>query len=127
MYIDNQAVIKALLGAKPSSGQHLITVIRLEANATLSRLAIKWISSHSEVKGNEAADKLTKAAAQGQSSRMVDLPHILRTPLLASASATKQSYHAKLNKLWVAHLEKTDFFRSTLISHLKDSTKSCLC
>ena len=101
MYIDNQAVIKSLLGAKPTSGQHLINAIRLAANAIPSRLAIKWISSHSEVKGNEAADKLAKAAAQGRSSRTVDLPHILRTPLPASASATKQNYHAKLNKLWI--------------------------
>jgi ribonuclease HI len=100
LYIDNQAIILALLGSKPTSGQHLINSLMLAANDLPCNLSIRWISSHSEVKGNEAADKLAKAAAQGRSSRMVDLPHLLRSPLPVSASAAKQHFHAKLNSLW---------------------------
>ena len=78
----------------------MITAVRHAAATTPCNLSIRWISSHSEVKGNEAADKLVKAAAQGCSSRSTDLPHILRSPLPTSALATKQNYHAKLNRLW---------------------------
>ena len=34
LYVDNQAVIKALSSTKALSGQHLITAIRQAANAT---------------------------------------------------------------------------------------------
>ena len=100
LYIDNQAVIMALTGQRPSAGQHLIKALRTAANRLPANLNIAWISSHSEVKGNEAADKLAKAAAQGRSSRMTDLPHILRSPLPVSASAVKQDFVSKLKVLW---------------------------
>ena len=38
---------------------------------------------------------------QGRSSRREDLPHLLRTPLPISISATKQEFQAKLNRRWV--------------------------
>jgi ribonuclease HI len=100
LYIDNQAVIKALNGSRTTAGQHLINHLRLTANDLPCNLTVRWISSHSEVKGNEAADKLAKAAAQGRSSRAVDLPHLLRSPLPASASAIKQEFLAKLTRTW---------------------------
>ena len=90
----------ALRGAKPTSGQHLINTVMSLANQSPCRLSIVWISSHSEVKGNEAADRLAKAAALGRSSRAVDLPHLFRSPLPISASATKQEFSARLNRLW---------------------------
>jgi hypothetical protein len=85
---------------RPSAGQHLVHSLRLAANDLPCNLKIRWISSHSKVKGNEAADRLAKAAAQGRSSRIADLPHLLRSPLPVSASAIKQEYSAKLNGLW---------------------------
>jgi ribonuclease HI/endonuclease/exonuclease/phosphatase family metal-dependent hydrolase len=100
LYIDNQAIVMALRGAKPASGQYLINTVILTANALPCKLSIDWISSHSEVKGNEAADKIAKAAAQGRSSRAIDLPHLFRSPLPISASATKQGFSARLNRLW---------------------------
>ena len=100
LYINNQAVIKALTRSRPSAGQHLINSLQLAANELPCNLKIRWISSHSEVKGNEAADRLAKAAVQGRSSRAADLPHLLRSPLPVSASAIKQEYSAKLNRLW---------------------------
>jgi ribonuclease HI/endonuclease/exonuclease/phosphatase family metal-dependent hydrolase len=100
LYIDNQAVIKALTGSRTTAGQHLVNSLRLAANDLPCNLEVRWISSHSEVKGNEEADRLAKAAAQGRSSRAVDLPHLLRSPLPVSASAIKQEFSAKLNRLW---------------------------
>jgi hypothetical protein len=42
---------------------------------------------------------LAKEAAQGRSSIRTDLPHLFRSPLPVSASATKQVYNAKLEKM----------------------------
>jgi hypothetical protein len=52
------------------------------------------------VKGNEAADKLAKAAAQGRSTRREELPHILRSTLPVSISAAKQKFQLTLNRRW---------------------------
>jgi ribonuclease HI len=101
LYIDNQAIVMALSGAKTTSGQYLISPTITAANGLPCKLTIKWISSHSEVRGNEAADRLAKDAAQGRSSRRMDLPHLFRTPLPISASALKQDYNTKLNKIWI--------------------------
>jgi ribonuclease HI len=101
LYIDNQAVIKAIPGVKPASGQHLTRALVTAANDLPCKLVVKWISSHSEVKGNEEADKLAKDAARGRSSRTIDLPHLLRTPLPDSASATKQAFVDGLKKRWL--------------------------
>jgi ribonuclease HI len=100
LYIDNQAVIYALSSRNATAGQHLIKSFRNAANSLHCNLTIRWISSHSDVKGNEEADRLAKEAAAGRSSRRVDLPHILRSPLPVSASATKQEYHKTLKEMW---------------------------
>jgi ribonuclease HI len=100
LYVDNQAVIMALTGTRPSSGQHLINTLVTASNGMPCKLKIIWISSHSKVIGNEAADKLAKIAARGRASRVADLPHILRSPLPVSASALKQEFSAKINRLW---------------------------
>ena len=62
LYIDNQAIIMALAGNGHSSGQHLICAIKTEAGGLPCNITFRWILSHREVKGNEAADKLAKAA-----------------------------------------------------------------
>ena len=48
LYIDNQAVIMALTGQRPSAGQHLIKALRTAANGLPANLNIAWISSHSD-------------------------------------------------------------------------------
>jgi ribonuclease HI len=101
LYIDNQALIQALAGSKPSSGQYIRDAIVKLANTLPCKLTIRWISSHSEVKGNEAADKLAKDAASGRSSRSAELPLLLRDPLPTSASALKQEYNTELNRKWL--------------------------
>ena len=101
LYIDNQAIVMALAGNGHSSGQHLIRSLKTAVNGLPCNITLRWISSHSEVKGNEAADKLAKAAAQGRSTRREDLPHLLRSPLPVSVSAAKQEFQARLNRRWI--------------------------
>lgn len=76
LYIDNQALVKALksTGSKTMAGQYLIDNFKKAARELRCKLTIRWISSHSKVKGNEAADKLAKDAAAGQSSRRENRP-----------------------------------------------------
>ena len=100
LYIDNQAFIKTLSKTKSTPGQHLINNFKRSINELQCKLTIRWISSHSEVKGNEAADKKANDAASGRSSRSTDLPRILRSPLPISASAIKQEYDTKLQRIW---------------------------
>ena len=100
LYTDNQSIIDALSSHKLAPGQYLINNLRTAANATMCKLEIKWISDHSKVKGNEAADNLAKEAALGRLSALANLPHILRNPLLFSVSALKQNYTSELKTQW---------------------------
>ena len=108
LYIDNQAVISALSNPKAVAGQHLVRHLISTANRLGCRLVIHWISSHSKVKGNEKVDGLAKEAAEGRSNTRLSMPHILRSPVPTSASATKQRFHSKLNKKWEAIWEESD-------------------
>ena len=102
VYIDNQSIILAITTPKATSGQHLLNSLRLLANENGSKLTIRWISSHSKVKGNEDADSMAKGAAEGRSSARITLPHMLRNPLPTSASAFKQEFNAKTKQKWRA-------------------------
>ena len=53
LYIDNQAIVMALASAKTTSGQYLINSVITAANELPCKLTVRWISSHSEVRGNE--------------------------------------------------------------------------
>ena len=100
LYIDNQSIVKAILEPKATSGQYLLSALRMAANGVGCRLSVRWISSHSKVKGNEDVDKLAKKAAEGRSSARARLPHILRGPLPISASAHKQHFNSSLKTKW---------------------------
>ena len=102
LYIDNQSIITAMSSFKATSGQYLIQALRLAANDTGCTLTIRWISSHSKVKGNEDVDRMAKDAAAGRSSARASLPHILRRPLPTSASALKQEFNGTLKGKWAA-------------------------
>ena len=108
LYIDNQSIIASLKTPKVSPGQHLVRHLLLSVNALACNLKIWWISSHSKVKGNEKVDELAKEAAEGRSSEVARLLHILRTPLPISASATKQAYLKRLKYAWEDEWEESD-------------------
>ena len=75
-----------------------------------SNLTVKWISSHSEVLGNEKADQLATNAAKGHSSALTTLPLLFRTPLPRSTSVTKQAHNLTLQKLWADQWNCYKFF-----------------
>jgi hypothetical protein len=84
LYTDNQAVIRSLTNRTSGSGRYLVNALRLAANSSPGTIHIKWISGHSDVRGNEKADELANLAAprgQGQSSPATDLPPLLRESL----------------------------------------------
>ena len=102
IYIDNQALIKVSIRPKATSGQHLVQAFADAADNLRAKTTIRWISSHSEVKGNEQADSLAKEAAIGKASRRASLPPLLQKKLPTSASATKQEHHEGLKRQWRA-------------------------
>jgi hypothetical protein len=53
-------------------------------------------------------DELAKEAANGRSSARIDLPPLLRAPVLVSASAKKQDFLGKLKKKWGEVWEDSD-------------------
>jgi ribonuclease HI len=79
-YTDNQSLIQSLHSPKATSGQPLVKNLAREAKEVNARLQIRWISGHSNVPGNEKADKLAGKAAEGRSSRQENLPPKLPIP-----------------------------------------------
>lgn len=111
--LDNQPVIQALQNPKPRAGNYIIKLIRSTARRLLNahkhlRLTIRWTPGHSDVEGNEYADRQAKDAATGNSSPTNRLPQVLRRkPLPFSKSALKQEHQAKLKSLWEAEWSKS--------------------
>jgi len=68
VYTDNQAIIRTAMRPKATPGQYLMQNLNNEANNSQAKIVLKWISGHSNVRGNEKADKLAKEAALGQAS-----------------------------------------------------------
>ena len=65
LFIDNQSVILALKKNSSSPGQYLMHGLKLAIARSNCNLTIKWISSHSEVTGNEMADHFAKKTSEG--------------------------------------------------------------
>jgi len=85
---------------KATSGQHLVQAFADAANNLRAKTTIYWISSYSEVKGNEQADSLAKEAAIGKASKWAFLLSLLQKKLPTSTSATKQKHHEDLKRQW---------------------------
>ena len=86
VYIDNQPLIKVAVKTGAWSGQHLVWAFADMLDNLRAKVTIQWISSHSEVKGNEETNRLAKEAAAGKASRQEDLPPLLCKTLPTSAS-----------------------------------------
>lgn len=115
LYINNQAVITTINALKATSGQYLIRHLNLLANNLTCRLGFHWISSHSNIKGNEKVDELAKDAAKGRLSARARLPHLLQARLPVSASAIKQEFHGKLKEKWEDLWEKSERSQSMAV------------
>jgi ribonuclease HI len=81
-YMDSQSVIKALTSRKGKTRQYLIDSYRRQVTSIHEmkglKIALRWISAHLEVAGNEAVDEAAKEVAAGRSSERKELPVILR-------------------------------------------------
>lgn len=115
---DNQAAVQALHTELTSPGQHiaaecLITAKQIlrERSSRFFGLMIRWIAGHSNIPGNEKADKEAKRAAEGNSSNKEDLPRYLRTPLKKSISAIRQRHTSKLNEAWTKEWQTSDRYK----------------
>jgi stalled ribosome alternative rescue factor ArfA len=108
IYIDSQATLLTADTPRQKPNQHLILELRKLIRALKRRpggrrlrIMINWISAHSEVQGNEKADREAKKAAKGSSSRKSSLPKYLQTRSLpANATAVKGHYHRTLAEKW---------------------------
>jgi ribonuclease HI len=116
IYVDSQALLRAIKTAAPRPGQHLIKAIlqlagQLNRSENRTMLQIKWISSHSGVNGNERADEEAKRAAQGESSPLHLLPPLLRNSLPYSATAMKQDRLKALKAEWQENWKASPRYR----------------
>jgi ribonuclease HI len=111
IYMDNQAAITATGSDAPGSARHIIEMIhaqhcRLAKKHARARVTIHWIPSHSDVLGNEKADKHAKRAAKGEVSSPDNLPACLRKALPISKAAMRRLFRKKLTEaaaqMWAA-------------------------
>ena len=96
-----------MTNSKVAPGQHLVLAFTQAADNTKAKLMIWWISSHSNVKGNEYADKPAKEAAEGKTSPHKQLPPTLGEALPASTSAIKQEHLTHLKHKWKSTWRKS--------------------
>lgn len=82
VYIDSQAVLKALQSNKPVSGHQLVDAIhsaydRVMQKHTTACITFRWITAHKDCIGNEVADKRAKMASSAEhDSPRDDLPEM---------------------------------------------------
>ena len=94
--VDNQAAISSLSSKFNKPGHYLAaeayqTAYRLrKTKGKKFSLTFRWTAGHTGIPGNEEADEEAKAAAEGKSSGVSQLPKLLRKPLKRSKSAAIQ-------------------------------------
>ena len=115
--VDNQAALVAIKSEMNKSGQHLAANLLQLAKQLLNRrgnrnfrLTFRWSAGHVGIAGNEDADKIAKAAADGESSDSKNLPPCLRKEIGYSLSATWQAQNDKLKSRWTSNWAKSPRF-----------------
>ena len=101
--LDNQAAIVALTNRPSQPGQYLVNTIHdqlLRRSQPCMRVHVEWTLGHTKVRGNERADTLARAAAEGAHSPLNDLPRILLRRLPTSIAALKANQRRKLVPVW---------------------------
>ena len=103
IYADNQAAITATGTDAPGSARHIIDMVHRQHQMLQKRhkrawVTIRWIPGHSDVAGNEEADRQAKRAAKGETSTMETIPACLRKPLPISKAAARREFRRKLTE-----------------------------
>ncbi|KAI5898856.1 uncharacterized protein SCHCODRAFT_02456162, partial [Schizophyllum commune H4-8] len=96
IFIDNTSAIRALPRRAARTGQHLVKLFNSRL-ASLRRqrrtltIGVQWSPGHHNIWGNELADELAKAAAEGTTRDLPDsLQHLRALP--RSVAAVRQQY-----------------------------------
>jgi ribonuclease HI len=99
--VDNQAIILGCRRYRHGRGQWAVDLFRekitkLQQTST-SSITVRWTPGHIGINGNEEADVLAKAAADGpgNSSPLADLPPELREQIPRSAAAVTQAFNKR--------------------------------
>ena len=109
IFADNQAVIRSCTKPTAKPGHYLLIHFRklirhilAQNNATRSQVSLNWIAGHSDILGNELADREANIAASNANNTSPEntLPPSLCKSLPSSISATKQFHEASLQSLW---------------------------
>ncbi|EUC58202.1 ribonuclease HI, partial [Rhizoctonia solani AG-3 Rhs1AP] len=133
IFIDNQAVLRALQGGKTQNLGHAYARLEmlLERVRRMNggiRLATRWVPGHMDVDGNEKADEAAKRAAEEEDSTTYDLlPEFLKRRVPTNPSAAKRTRRRKMNNEWreyVGETERTERMRNTQHSSNFDSDTS---
>ena len=100
IYVDNCALIIAILLTKPTPGHYLIDAFHKAVKVIKNKMPgisiqNKWIPAHEDVEGNKKVDSLAKKAITNNSSDLSKLPKLLTSPLPFSSSAAKQAFRSK--------------------------------
>ncbi|KAF8600931.1 hypothetical protein BDV93DRAFT_416201, partial [Ceratobasidium sp. AG-I] len=133
IYVDNQAVLRTLMGKKADNMTHLFVQLGKLLRAITNRhldvdIKTRWIPGHVDVAGNEKADKeAKKAATEGREGRAEDgegehedeLPETLEKGISINPTAAKRTYKTILRKMWKDRLEGTD--RTVRMLRIDDS------
>lgn len=108
IFVDNQAVIQAGESFYSNPGSYLIDRFRERLNMLARggnnfQVTLRWLPGHSDIHGNEEADKQAKRAAEGRhnNSPAATLPDFLRyNTLPLSISALQQAHHKTTAERW---------------------------
>ena len=115
IYVDNQGAILSAAKPRAKSAQYMFNefLSLMEETKEMAgyinppQFKIAWISSHSDVPGNERADSEAKLAAKGKSSDRGALPILFRSPLPKNAAALKQHFYERLKLKWKVRWRKS--------------------
>ena len=125
--LDNQAAFAALTNRPSQPGQYLVNTIHDQLHALRHsqprmRVHVEWTPGHAKIGGNERADMLTCATAEGARSPLNDLPRILRRHLPTSIAALKANRRQKLVPTWAEKWKASP--RHMKMSHINPTLRS---
>ena len=90
IFTDNQSFVWAAARPAAASGHYLLQEFLRAVERSQATVRLRWISGHSDVKGNEWADRLAKEAAERRASPRADLH---TTAASSQAASQRLSVH----------------------------------